>query len=138
MEILKDSNYKPGTFDPCAAKWDFYKIFYDYQMRNENDNAYGMLFGKKSNRIKCRDTNMIQLAVYYLENNKNENYFNLIYDKNKNLDETKTISRQSKIREMIETKGGRRTKIKRTKIKRTKKNKTLIHEMQRISKKIKN
>jgi len=39
---------------------------------------------------------------------------------------------------MTEKKGGRRTKIKRTKIKRTKKNKTLIHEMQRITQKIKN
>lgn len=65
-ENISDSIYS-NSFKDCAAKWDFYKTFYDDQMRNENDNAYGMVFGKKSRRMKCRDTNMIALAIYYLD-----------------------------------------------------------------------
>ena len=49
------------------SDWNFYLRFYDQQVRSQNDNLYGMIFGKKSNRRHCRTTTMIAMAIEYIE-----------------------------------------------------------------------
>jgi hypothetical protein len=113
-ENISDSTYNEN-FNRCAAKWDFYKRFYDYQMRNENDNAYGMVFGKKSRRMKCRDTNMIALAIYYLINKDDTNYFKIGNVKNE--DPQLQINREDNLRRFTSTRatGGRKRRTKKIK-----------------------
>ncbi len=69
-------NYPSCTTDKIKEKkdvkckdseWDFYLRFYDQQVRSQNDNLYGMVFGKKSNRRQCRTTTMIAMAIEYIE-----------------------------------------------------------------------
>jgi broad specificity phosphatase PhoE len=50
------------NFSECEANWDLYKLFYDGRVRNDQS-----MFNK-SRRLKCRDTNMIALAIYFLSN----------------------------------------------------------------------
>lgn len=59
---------KLNSCDDRLIDWDsLYFPFYADQMRSENDNPYGMMFGKKVIRKKCRDTNMILNSFWYFQ-----------------------------------------------------------------------
>jgi len=52
--------------DKCKANWDLYFNFYNQQMRGQDDTFSGM-FRKKTPRMRCRDTNMLALAIYHID-----------------------------------------------------------------------
>ncbi len=92
---------KLNVCDKDLTDWkSLYFPFYADQMRSENDNFYGMMFGKKVIRKKCRDTNMILTALFQFEKKK--------------------IGGKSRKKS---------NPTKKTKKRRSKKNKTLIYEM---------
>ena len=71
-------NYPSCTFERtktdvnCKADWSVYFNFYGQKMRGQDDTFSGM-FRKKTPRMRCRNTNMLALAIYSIGYDK---YFN--------------------------------------------------------------
>jgi hypothetical protein len=55
--------------------WDFYLLFYGNDMRSQNDTIYGTITSRRyrQNQMKqqCRNTNMISMAIFYINFYKN-------------------------------------------------------------------
>jgi hypothetical protein len=64
--------------------WDFYLLFYGNDMRSHNDTIYGTITSRRyqQNQLKqqCRNTNMISMAIFYM------NFYKNLYSHNSDAD----------------------------------------------------
>jgi len=73
----KDSKmcYKIGN---VLFDWKYYLLFYGNAMRGQNDTIYGTVTGRRtrSTRQLCRNTNILSIAIFIINNRNNPNMEN--------------------------------------------------------------